>query len=150
MTWSRRFGVKQWLKGSLWVLPLLGGVLGVVLGAVDVQVDKSLHLPAEWTYSSSTASTILSAIVGAMAALLVFVIFLDRYLHRLRPVAVTVLVAGYIQRDFARYFEALVAAPDVFSGVLEADGERPSLVVRSAKPGAIQAIDARGLVEWAR
>src|SRR5438477_484540 len=175
MTWSRRFGVKQWLKGSLWVLPLLGGVLGVVLGAVDVQVDKSLHLPAEWTYSSSTASTILSAIVGAMAALtgfvvtvtvlvvqmatgtfsarymrlwyrdrmlkillallvgtltfslalmrrvennfvpnigvsvagahvvvslLVLLVFLGWYLHRLRPVAVAALVAGYVRRTF--------------------------------------------------
>src|SRR5436305_1851667 len=225
MTWSRRFGVKQWLKGSLWVLPLLGGVLGVVLGAVDVQVDKSLHLPAEWTYSSSTASTILSAIVGAMAALtgfvvtvtvlvvqmatgtfsarymrlwyrdrmlkavlalligtlafsfallrrvdaefvpnlgvtiagglvisslLLFLIFLDRYLHRLRPVAVTVLVAQYVQRDFARDFEALLAAPDVFSETLERSTDEPLLVVRSAAPGAIQAIDAHGLVAWGR
>src|SRR5947207_3975410 len=92
MTWSRRFGVKQWLKGSLWVLPLLGGVLGVVLGAVDVQVDKSLHLPAEWTYSSSTASTILSAIVGSTAALTGFV------------VTVTVLVVQVATGTFsARY-----------------------------------------------
>jgi uncharacterized membrane protein len=225
MSWSRRFRLEQWLRGSLWVLPLIGGVLGVVLGVIDVQVDKSIHLTEELTYSPSTASTILSAIVGAMAALtgfvvtvtvlvvqmatgtfsarymrlwyrdrmlkavfalligtlafsfvllrrvdsnfvpnlgvtiagvlvivslLVFLIFLDRYLHRLRPVAVTVLVAGYVQRDFRHFFDALVATPDVFCGVFEPGNERPSLVVRSAKPGAIQALDARGLVEWAR
>jgi uncharacterized membrane protein len=207
------------------VLPLLGGLLGVALGVVDVQIDRSIHLPADWTYSSSTASTVLSAIVGAMAALtgfvvtvtvlvvqmatgtfsarymrlwyrdrmlkatlalligtlafsfsllrrvdtefvpnlgvtiagvlviaslLVFVIFLDRYLHRLRPVAVTVLVAGYVQRDFQHYFAGLITMPDVFSGALEGGGEQPALVVRSTTPGSIQAIDAHGLVEWAR
>lgn len=206
-------------------MPLLGGILGVVLGLVDVVVDKRLHLPATLTYSSSTASTILAAIVGAMAALtgfvvtvtvlvvqmatgsfsarymrlwyrdrmlkatlalligtlafafvllrrvdtdfvpnlgvsiagllvilslLVFVVFLDRYLHRLRPVAVTVLVAGYIQRDFQRYFAQLMSAPDVFSGGFDPGAEQPALVVRSAAPGAIQALDARGLVDWAR
>ena len=64
--------------------------------------------------------------------------------------AVTVLVASYIQRDFQRFAAALIAAPDVFSGVFARDSEDPSLVVRSTAPGAIQAIDARGLVEWAR
>jgi uncharacterized membrane protein len=83
-------------------------------------------------------------------SLLLFLIFLNRYLHRLRPVAVTVLVAGYVQRDFQRHFAALLAAPDVFSGVLEPGGEDPALVVRSGAPGAIQAIDAHGLVAWAR
>ena len=225
MSWSARFRARQWLRGSLWVLPLLGGLLGVVLGVVDVQIDKGIHLPADWTYSSSTASTVLSAIVGAMAALtgfvvtvtvlvvqmatgtfsarymrlwyrdrmlkatlalligtlafsfsllrrvdtefvpnlgvtiagvlviaslLVFVIFLDRYLHRLRPVAVTVLVAGYVQRDFRHYFAGLITMPDVFSGALEPGGEQPALVVRSTTPGSIQAIDAHGLVKWAR
>jgi len=211
--------------GSLWVVPLIGGVLGAVLGLVDIQVDKNIHLPANWTYSASTAGTVLSAIVGAMAALtgfvvtvtvlvvqmatgtfsarymrlwyrdrmlkavlalligtlafsfallrrvdnnfvpnlgvsisgllvivslLLFVIFLDRYLHRLRPVAVTVLVARYVQRDFERYFTALTSAPDVFSGMFEPAGEDPTLVVRSTGPGAIQAIDAKGLLEWGR
>ena len=85
-----------------------------------------------------------------ITSLLLFVIFLDRYLHRLRPVAVTVLVARYVQRDFGRYYAALTAAPDVFSGVLEPAAEDPTLVVRSTAPGAIQAIDAKGLLEWGR
>jgi len=184
-----------------------------------------VHVPSYWTYSSSTAATVLSAIVGAMAALtgfvvtvtvlvvqmatgtfsarymrlwyrdgvlkvllallvgtlaysfallrriennlvpnlgvsiagflvlcslLLFVIFLGRFLHRLRPVAVAVLVAGYVHRDFERYTAALATAPDVFSGPFEPAGEQPALVIRSARPGAIQALDARGLVGWAR
>jgi uncharacterized membrane protein len=81
--------------------------------------------------------------------LLLFVVFLDRFLHRLRPVAVAVFVARYVHRDFARYAAAL-AAPDVFTGVFEPAGEAPDLVIRSARPGAIQALDVRGLAGWAR
>jgi uncharacterized membrane protein len=84
-----------------------------------------------------------------VSSLLLFVFYLDRFLHRLRPVAVAVLVAHYVHRDFARY-TALAAAPDVFTGVFEPSGASPTLVIRSAKPGAIQAVNVRGLVDWAR
>jgi uncharacterized membrane protein len=225
MSWSTAFRIRQFARGSLWVLPLAGGVLGVLLGSGVVLADQSLHLPPSWTYSPSTASTVLSAIVGAVAALtgfvvtvtvlvvqvatgtlsarymrlwyrdrvlkvllallvgtlafsfallrrtennfvpnlgvsiagflvladlLLFLIFLDRFLHRLRPVAVAVLVAGYVHRDFERYTAALAAAPDVFLGVFGPTGAQPVQIVRSAKPGAIQAMDVRGLAGWAR
>ncbi len=225
MSWNTAFRLRQFARGSLWVLPLVGGLLGVLLGAVVELVDRSVHLPPYWTYSASTASTVLSAIVGAMVALtgfvvtvtvlvvqlatgtlsarymrlwyrdrvlkmllalligtltfsfallrrvennfvpnlgvsiagflvvtslLLFLIFLDRFLHRQRPVAVAVLVAGYVHRGFERYTAALAAAPDVFSGMFEPAGEQPTLVIRSAKPGAIQALDVRGLAGWAR
>jgi uncharacterized membrane protein len=225
MNWSTAFRVREFVRGSLWVLPLAGGLLGVLLGSGLIGADENLHLPAYWTYTSSTASTLLSAIVGAMAALtgfvvtatvlvvqmatgtlsarymrlwyrdrllkillallvgtlaysftllrrvgtdfvpnlgvtisgflvvsslLLFVIYLDRFLHRLRPVAVAVLVANYVHRDFARYTAALVAASDVFTGRFEPSGITPTLVIRSAKPGAIQAVNVRGLVDWAR
>lgn len=224
MSWAARFRARESIRGSLWILPLLGGLVGAVLGAIDVRVDQSLRLPADLSYSASTASTLLSAIVGAMAALtgfvvtvtvlvvqmatgsfsarymrlwyrdgmlkallallvgtlafsfallrhvesnfvpdlgvslagalvlaslLLFVVFLDRYLHRLRPVAVTVLVSGYLHRNFART-EAVLAAPEVFWGEFEAAGREPPLVVRSATPGAIQGVDVQGLARWAR
>jgi uncharacterized membrane protein len=224
VSWHTAFRLRQFARGSLWLLPLVGGVLGVLAGSGVILADQSVHLPAYWTYSPSTASTVLSAIVGAMAALtgfvvtvtvlavqmatgtfsarymrlwyrdrvlklllamlvgtlafslallkrvennfvpnlgvtvagflvvaslLVFVVFLDRFLHRLRPVAVAALVARYARRDFDRYTAAL-AAPDVFLGVFEPAGEAPALVVRSARPGAIQATDAHGLAGWAR
>jgi uncharacterized membrane protein len=224
MSWATVFRVRQFARGSLWVLPLAGGLLGVLAGSGAILADRSVLLPAYWTYSPSTASTVLSAIVGAMAALtgfvvtvtvlvvqmatstfsarymrlwyrdrmlkvllallvgtlaysftllrrietsfvpdlgvsvagllvvanlLLFVVFLDHFLHRLRPVAVSAFVAGYVRRDFGRYAAAL-AAPDVFTGVLEPAGEPPGLVIRSARPGAIQALDIRGLAGWAR
>jgi uncharacterized membrane protein len=224
VSWSTAFRLRQFARGSLWVLPLAGGLLGALLSSGAILADQSVHLPAYWIYSPSTASTVLSAIVGAMAALtgfvvtvtvlvvqmatgtfsarylrlwyrdrvlklllavlvgtlafsfgllrrigtnfvpdlgvtaagvlvvvslLLFVVFLDRFLHRLRPVAVAALVAHYVHRDFARYAAAL-AAPDVFSGLFDPAGEQPALVVRGAGPGAIQAVDARGLARWAR
>jgi uncharacterized membrane protein len=208
----------------MWLLPLAGGVLGVLVGSGVVWADRSVHLPEYWTYSPSTASTLLSAIVGSMAALtgfvvtvtvlvvqitigtfsarylrlwyrdrmlklllalllgtlafslallkrvennfvpnlgvtvagllvvaslLLFVVFLDRFLHRLRPVAVAALVAGYVRRDFAGYSAAL-ATPGVFSGVFEPAAEQPTLRVHSTGPGAIQALDVHGLAGWAR
>jgi uncharacterized membrane protein len=208
----------------LWIVPLLGALAGAVLGAIDARGEQSLNLPANLTYSSSTASTLLSAIVGSTAALagfvvtvsvlvvqmalgsfsarymrlwyrdwmlksllallvgtlafsfallrrvesnfvpnlgittagvlvlaslILFVVFLDRYIHALRPVAVAVLVSGYLHRDFART-EAALAAPDVFWGDFEAAERQPSLVVRSTRAGAIQAIYVHGLAEWAR
>jgi uncharacterized membrane protein len=197
MNWSTSFRLREFARGSLWVLPLAGGLLGVFLGSGLIGVDEAVHLPPYWTYTTSTASTVLAAIVGAVAALtgfvvtvtvlvvqmatgtlsarymrlwyrdrllklllallvgtlaysftllrrvgtdfvpnlgvtiagflvvsslLVFVIFLDRVLHRLRPVAVAVLVAHYLHRDFARYTAALAAAPDVFTGAFDPAG----------------------------
>jgi uncharacterized membrane protein len=224
VSWATAFRLRQFARGSLWVLPLVGGLLGVLLGSGLIWAGQSVRLPPYWTYSPSTASTVLSAIVGAMAALtgfvvtvtvlvvqmatstfsarymrlwyrdrmlkmllallvgtlaysftllrrieasfvpdlgvsvagflvvtdlLLFVVFLDRFLHRLRPVAVAAFVASYVRRDFARYAAAL-AAPDVFTGAFQPAGEQPTMVIRSARPGAIQALDVRGLAGWAR
>jgi uncharacterized membrane protein len=225
MSWARAFRIRKYVRSSLWVLPLLCALLGAGLAAVDVVVDKSIHLPAAWTYSSSTATTVLSAIVGAMVgltgfvvtvtvlivqmatdsfsprligvwlrdgmlkallalmvgtlafafallrrvesnfvpnlgvsiagllvlvSLVLFMVFLSSYLHQLRPVAVASYVARYIHRDFRRLVAAIANAPDVYGGVFDPNGTQPTLVVRSAGSGAIQTIDAEGLVRWAR
>ena len=224
MSWRRSFRTRLYVRDSLWVLPLAGAVLGAVLGLVDVQIDEAAHVPAQFQYSASTATAVLAAIVGAMAALtgfvvtvttlvvqmatgtfsarymrlwyrdrmlkvllallvgtlafafslmrhvetnfvpdigvsvagglvvaslLAFLVFLDRYLHRLRPVAVAALVHKYFRRNFT-YEVHRAANPDVFIGVLDAGREAPSLTVRSPRAGAIQAVDADALVGWAR
>ena len=82
MTWARRFHVRQSLAESLWVIPLLGAMLGVLLGILVSFADEQIGTLAVWQYSPSTASTFLSAIIGATAALTGFV------------VTVTVLVGG--------------------------------------------------------
>jgi uncharacterized membrane protein len=74
MSWGRRFRIRQYLKGSIWVIPFLGGVLGAVLGLLEPRLDEAVSVPASWQYSASTASTVLAAIIGAMAALTGFVV----------------------------------------------------------------------------
>jgi uncharacterized membrane protein len=74
------------------VVPLIGAILGGLLGAGAIQLDRLIHVPTYWQYSSSTATTVLSAIVGATAALTGFV------------VTVTVLVVQMATGTFsARY-----------------------------------------------
>ncbi len=224
MSWRRVFRTRLYVRDSLWVLPLAGAVLGAVLGWADVRVEQSVHVSPGLQYSASTATSVLSAIVGAMAALtgfvvtvttlvvqmatgtfsarymrlwyrdrmlkvllallvgtlafafslmrrvesnfvpnvgvtvsgvlviaslLAFLVFLDRYLHRLRPVAVAALVHGYFRRNFESEVKR-AANPQIFAGVLDAGGKAPSLAVRSPRAGAIQAVDADALVGWAR
>jgi uncharacterized membrane protein len=225
MTWSGRFRLRQHLKGSLWALPLVAGLFGAALGDAGLLLDRTIDPPSYWTYSPSTATTVLSAIVGAMVALtgfaltvsvlgvqmaagtfsarymrilyrdpllkwllavlvgtttfsfallrrieaervpdlgvtaagvlvlvslILFLLFLDRFLHRLRPVA----VAAFVARAGRRAFEAGVAAaaaserPDVLPPGYAPAGQAVR-VVRSTRPGAIQAIDGRGLARFA-
>ncbi len=74
MTWGRRFLIRERVRGSLWIVPLFGAILGSILGVVLAEVDRHLDLPNYFQYSSSTASTVLTAVVGAAAALTGFVI----------------------------------------------------------------------------
>jgi uncharacterized membrane protein len=218
VTWATAFRVRQYLSGSIWVVPLLGAIIGLVAAFVIAHIDRSAHLPAQWQYSASTATTLLSAIVGAMAALTGFVVtvtvlvvqmvigsfsarymrlcyrdawlkgtlafafallrriennfvpnigvsvagvlviaglvsflyFFDRFLHRLRPVAVTEIAARALRRDFGADVAQLRAEDDMFSGPLHPAGEEPTLVVRSHHTGAIQAMNVQAMVAWAR
>src|SRR4051812_3039394 len=74
MSWARAFQLRQYLKGSLWVLPLLGCVLGVIVAQFSLALDAAVTLPPNWQYSPSTASAVLAAVVGAMVGLLGFVV----------------------------------------------------------------------------
>jgi uncharacterized membrane protein len=74
MTWAKRFRLRESLLESLWVIPLAGAVLGGILGIVVSFADEHLGAPSLWHYSPSTASTVLSSIIGATAALTGFVV----------------------------------------------------------------------------
>ena len=74
MSWSARFRIRQYLKGSLWFFPLIGAILGPLVAVIVHQADAHVTVPAAWQYSSSTASTLLTTIVGAMVGLTGFVV----------------------------------------------------------------------------
>jgi len=224
MTWATRFRIREYLRESLWVVPALGAVVGVLAAAAMISIDSHVTVPADWSYSSSTASTVLSAIVGAVAALtgfvvtvtvlvaqmasgsfsprsmrlwyrdpvlkgtlalmvgtlaysfsllrrieatfvpdlgvtlaglllvvglVIFVLFLNRFLHLLRPVAVAALVANVVRRSLDNDIASTRNLGNVFAGPLEGMAEAASLTVRSTRPGAVQAVDLRGIVTWA-
>ena len=72
--WRLVFQTRQYLKGSLWFLPLLGGLAGALLGFLEGPIGRAVDEPESVQYSASTASTVLSAIVGSTAALTGFVV----------------------------------------------------------------------------
>ena len=223
MSWRRRFRRRESLLEGLWALPVMGAVLGAILGFVVSVADEHVGEPPLWQYSPSTASAVLTSIVGATAALtgfvvtvtvlvvqmatgtfsarilrlwyrdrmlkltlavlvgtltfsfsvlrrieddfvpdlgvtlsgfavsvglLAFIVFFDRCIRRLRPVSVAADVARAARSTFAETVR-LADRPDMrwSYGPTRAD---PTLVVRSSRGGAIQAVDPDGLVDWAR
>jgi uncharacterized membrane protein len=74
MTWARRFRLRESLRESLWLIPVVGAVLGGILGVVVSVADEDIQNPTLWQYSPSTASAVLTAIIGATAALTGFVV----------------------------------------------------------------------------
>jgi uncharacterized membrane protein len=198
--------------------------MGILGAAILISIDSHVKVPSDWAYSPSTASTVLSAIVGAVAALtgfvvtvtvlvvqmasgsfsprsmrlwyrdpvlkgalalligtlaysfsllrriedrfvpdlgvtlagvllivglVIFVLFLNRFVHLLRPVAVAALVARAVRRSLEDDIAGTRDLGNVFAGPLEGMAEPASLTVRSARPGAVQAVDLRGIAAWA-
>ena len=74
MSWRRRFRRHVSLLENLWALPVIGAVLGAFLGLIVSVADEHFGAPSLWQYSPSTASAVLTSIVGATAALTGFVV----------------------------------------------------------------------------
>jgi uncharacterized membrane protein len=74
MNWNRNFRLRERIRGSLWLVPLLATVIGALLGTFGALIEKHTDLPSFWHYSPSTASSVLTSIVGATAALTGFVV----------------------------------------------------------------------------
>jgi uncharacterized membrane protein len=72
--WSVSFRIRQYVKGSLWIVPLLGGLAGTLMSWGAAWIESSSDLPAGWTYSPSTALTVLTTVVGATVGLTGFVV----------------------------------------------------------------------------
>ena len=80
--------------------------------------------------------------------LLVFIVFFDQFIRRLRPVAVAADVASVARSTFEQTLR-LADRPDI-RWEYATTRAQPTLVVRASRGGAIQAVDPDGLVEWAR
>ena len=225
MRWGLVFRAQQYLKNSLWVIPFLGGVVGVILAQVGLWLD-TLGFLVGWTYSPETATAVVSATISAVAsltgfvvtvtvlgvqmatgtfsprymrmwyrdgrlklllavlvgtlmfsffvmrqiqpdsvpdlsvsltnggvalALLLFVLYFDRFVHRMRPVAVAAYMADEGRRAFEEWLEDASRPDTAFlaSGTWRPATE-PVSVVRATRSGTIQALHMPGLTRFAR
>ena len=74
MTWRRRFRLRQRLKSSIWVIPVGGAVLGLLLSLASVAIEDAVGFPDALDYSSSSGLSILTTIIGATVGLFGFVV----------------------------------------------------------------------------
>jgi uncharacterized membrane protein len=88
---------------------------------------------------------VLISVGMVVASIVLFLLFLDRFIHRLRPVAVAQLVV----REGMRHFSSLAVSTAQGSTGVETAGVEPIAVVRGAHTGSIQAIDREGMLNWA-
>jgi uncharacterized membrane protein len=74
MSYATRFRRSQYIKGSLWIAPLIGALAATLVALIVDGVEHRANLPEVWQFSSSTASTFLSILAGASVSLIGFVI----------------------------------------------------------------------------
>lgn len=74
MSWQRRFRAGQFVRGSIWLVPVLGGVVGSLLGLAAAETSTHTTLPEGLTYSAGTAQVVLAAVVSASVGLTGFVV----------------------------------------------------------------------------
>jgi uncharacterized membrane protein len=73
MSWRTRFRASQYVKGNLWVAPLVAGLGGLVLAELAYWLDRTSDL-AVLTYSPETATAVVSATIAAVVSLTGFVV----------------------------------------------------------------------------
>jgi uncharacterized membrane protein len=73
MSWGIGFRIRQYVKSSLWLAPLVAGLGGLVLAEVAYWADTRSDLPV-LQYSPETATAVVSATIAAVVSLTGFVV----------------------------------------------------------------------------
>ena len=74
MSWRTRFRLRRFVRGSIWLVPVIGGLAGSLCGIAASETGRDLTLPEAWTYSAGTAQAVLASVVGASVGLTGFVV----------------------------------------------------------------------------
>jgi uncharacterized membrane protein len=74
MSWATGFQMRQHLRQSLWAVPVLGALAGGALARADLWAEGRVTLPPGWSYTASTASSVLSTVSGSMIGLVGLVV----------------------------------------------------------------------------
>ena len=94
------------MRQSLWLVPLGGAVAGALVAWGAASVGDTFDMPAALTFTPSTASSVLSAILGAMIGLVGFV------------VTVTVLLVQTSTGQFSARYMRLLYRDQLLKAVL--------------------------------
>jgi uncharacterized membrane protein len=73
MSWGLRFRIRQYVKNSLWLMPLIAGLVGLILAELTSWVDARADL-AVLQYAPETATAVVSATIAAAVSLTGFVV----------------------------------------------------------------------------
>jgi uncharacterized membrane protein len=74
VSWRTRFRLRQFVRGSIWLVPVLGGAVGSLCGIAAAETRGLYSLPEGWTYSAGTAQAVLASVVSASVGLTGFVV----------------------------------------------------------------------------
>jgi uncharacterized membrane protein len=122
-------------------------VLALFMGTLSLSFSLLRRLDPQSPHSWGVTLDGFAVVVS----MVLFLVFLDRFAHLLRPVAVAAFVAAAGRRTLLRsVHSAARRTPAGGSDGRDSALGQPSLVVRSTHPGAIQAISSQGLLAMAR
>jgi uncharacterized membrane protein len=107
MTWSVAFRLRRYLRESLWVVPLVGGTLGWMLGLAFADVGAISNFTSKWEYSPSTAESVLAAVVAAGVGLIGFVVTVSVLIVQMATGTFSARYMRIFYRDWA--FKAVLA-----------------------------------------
>jgi len=125
--------------------PILKAVLAVLVGTFTF--SYSLLRRIEGDDLPNLGVTAAGLLLGV--GLVLFLVFLDRFIRRMRPVKVAQLVAAEGRRAF-RNTTRTWGGPLSSAAAHEAIGGRPpAFRLHSARAGAIRAVHGAGIVDWA-
>lgn len=71
MTWLQRYRLRRWFHDSIWILPTVGIVVGLV--AARLLHALELGLAWEWNFNPDTARAVLGTMAASMFTFIVFV-----------------------------------------------------------------------------
>ena len=107
VTWSVAFRLRRYLRESLWVVPLVGGVLGWVFGLASSDLGAVVDLGTRWQYSATTAESVLAAVVAASVGLVGFVVTVSVLIVQMATGTFSARYMRIFYRDWA--FKAVLA-----------------------------------------
>jgi uncharacterized membrane protein len=121
---------------------MLKGVLALLIGTLAFSFSLLRRIETNFVPDIGVTVAGLLVVVG----LVLFLFFFNRFLHRLRPVAVASLVAEGVRGSLGDDITGMRHVPDVFVGPFEGGDQQPALAIRCNRPGAIQAINLSAVV----